>query len=164
VGEVWEADDAVLGRRVALKALVQELADDARATKRFVREARASAKLTHPNVTRVYDFGRAGGVPYLVMELLEGDTLADRQAGGPMPPAEAARICVSEPQSTVARSSITDSLPTPPRPRERAPMAASALVAGRSQLIGRPGAAGVRHIAGLGVERTLATIEPSPQP
>ena len=92
MGEVWEADDAVLGRRVALKVLVQGLADDARATKRFVREARASAKLTHPNVTRIYDFGRDGGLPYLVMELLGGDTLADRLAGGPLPPAEAARI------------------------------------------------------------------------
>ena len=78
MGEVWEADDTVLGRRVALKVLVQELADDPRATKRFVREARATAKLTHPNVTRIYDFGRDGGLPYLVMELLEGDTLADR--------------------------------------------------------------------------------------
>ena len=89
---MWEADDTVLGRRVALKVLVQELADDPRATRRFVREARATAKLTHPNVTRVYDFGRDGGLPYLVMELLEGDTLADRLAAGPMPPAEAARI------------------------------------------------------------------------
>jgi eukaryotic-like serine/threonine-protein kinase len=95
MGEVWEADDTVLGRRVALKLLVQELAHDARATRRFVREARATAKLTHPNVTRVYDFGRDGGVPYLVMELLEGDTLADRLAGGPLPPAEAARICAA---------------------------------------------------------------------
>ena len=84
--------DTVLGRRVALKVLVQELADDPRATRRFVREARATAKLTHPNVTRVYDFGRDGGVPFLVMELLEGDTLADRLAGGPLPPSEAARI------------------------------------------------------------------------
>ena len=92
MGEVWEADDSVLGRRVALKVLVQELADDPRATRRFVREARATAKLTHPNVTRVYDFGQDGGLPYLVMELLEGDTLAERLAGGPLPPSEAARI------------------------------------------------------------------------
>jgi tRNA A-37 threonylcarbamoyl transferase component Bud32 len=95
MGEVWEADDVVLGRRVALKVLVQELADDERATRRFVREARATARLTHPSVARVYDFGRDGGVPYLVMELLEGDTLADRLAGGPLPPGEAARICAA---------------------------------------------------------------------
>jgi eukaryotic-like serine/threonine-protein kinase len=92
MGEVWEADDTVLGRRVALKVLVQELANDPRATRRFVREARATAKLTHPNVTGIYDFGRDGGPPYLVMELLEGDTLADRLVGGPLPPAEATRI------------------------------------------------------------------------
>ena len=92
MGEVWEADDSVLGRRVALKVLVDERRTTPRATRRFVREARATAKLTHPNVTRIYDFGRDGGLPYLVMELLEGDTLADRLADGPMPPAEAARI------------------------------------------------------------------------
>ena len=95
MGEVWEADDTVLGRRVALKVLVAELAADKRATRRFVREARATARLTHPNVARVYDFGRDGGVPFLVMELLQGETLADRLAAGPLPPAEAARIAAS---------------------------------------------------------------------
>jgi eukaryotic-like serine/threonine-protein kinase len=94
MGEVWEADDTVLGRRVALKVLVEELAADDRATRRFVREARATARLTHPNVARVYDFGR-GGAPFLVMELLEGETLASRLAGGPLPPAEAARIAAA---------------------------------------------------------------------
>jgi serine/threonine-protein kinase len=95
MGEVWEADDTVLGRRVALKVLVEELAADKRATRRFVREARAAARLTHPKVARVYDFGRDGGAPFLVMELLEGETLADRLADGPLPPAEAARIVAS---------------------------------------------------------------------
>jgi len=95
MGEVWEADDTVLGRRVALKVLVEELAADRRATRRFVREARATARLTHPNVARVYDFGRDGGAPFLVMELLQGETLADRLAAGPLPPAEAARIAAS---------------------------------------------------------------------
>jgi tRNA A-37 threonylcarbamoyl transferase component Bud32 len=95
MGEVWEADDTVLGRRVALKVLVEELAADRRATRRFVREARATARLTHPNVARVYDFGRDGGAPFLVMELLQGQTLADRLAAGPLPPAEAARIAAS---------------------------------------------------------------------
>ena len=95
MGEVWEADDAVLGRRVALKVLVEELAADDQATRRFVREARATARLTHPNVARVYDFGRHGGVPFLIMELLEGETLAGRLASGPLAPAEAARIAAA---------------------------------------------------------------------
>jgi serine/threonine-protein kinase len=94
MGEVWEADDTVLGRRVAIKLLAEELAADAHATRRFVREARATAKLAHPNVARVYDFGRGGG-PFLVMELLEGETLAARLASGPFPPAEAARVAAA---------------------------------------------------------------------
>jgi eukaryotic-like serine/threonine-protein kinase len=95
MGEVWEADDTVLGRRVALKVLVEELAADDQATRRFVREARATARLAHPNVARVYDFGRNGGAPFLVMELLEGRTLADRLGSGPLPPAEAARVAAA---------------------------------------------------------------------
>ena len=95
MGEVWQADDTVLGRRVALKVLVEELAADDRATRRFVREARATARLAHPNVARVYDFGRGGGPPFLVMELLEGETLAARLASGPLPPAEAARVAAA---------------------------------------------------------------------
>ena len=95
MGEVWQADDTVLGRRVALKVLVEELAVDDRATRRFVREARATARLTHTNVARVYDFGRDGGAPFLVMELLEGETLAARLASGPLPPAEAARVAAA---------------------------------------------------------------------
>ena len=95
MGEVWAADDTVLGRRVALKVLVDELAADDRATRRFVREARATARLTHPNVARVYDFGGDGGAPFLVMELLEGETLAARLAAGPLPPAEAARVAAA---------------------------------------------------------------------
>ena len=95
MGEVWQADDTVLGRRVALKLLVEELAADDRATRRFVREARATARLAHPNVARVFDFGRQGGAPFLVMELLEGETLAARLASGPLGPAEAARVAAA---------------------------------------------------------------------
>jgi eukaryotic-like serine/threonine-protein kinase len=95
MGEVWQADDTVLGRRVAVKVLVEELAADERATRRFVREARATARLAHPNVARVFDFGRDGDLPFLVMELLEGETLATRVASGPLPPAEAARIAAA---------------------------------------------------------------------
>jgi eukaryotic-like serine/threonine-protein kinase len=95
MGEVWEADDTLLGRRVAIKVLAEELAGDRVAVRRFRREARATAKLDHPNVIRVYDFVD-GEVPFLVLELLEGHTLADRlRRDGALPPAEAARIAAA---------------------------------------------------------------------
>ncbi|GIJ20760.1 serine/threonine-protein kinase [Micromonospora lutea] len=90
MSEVWRADDEVLGRSVAVKVLAGTFAvdPDLRATLR--REARAAARLTHPHVTQVYDYGEAalpGGnvVPYLVMELVDGRNLADRLAEGPLP-------------------------------------------------------------------------------
>src|SRR5919204_4931374 len=91
MGEIWEADDTLLGRRVAVKVLAPELAGDRAAVRRFRREARATAKLAHPNVTRVFDFVD-GPVPFLVLELLEGRTLADRLRAGALPPVEAALI------------------------------------------------------------------------
>src|SRR5918996_1868609 len=95
MGEIWEADDTLLGRRVAIKVLVQELAGDPVAMRRFRREARATAKLDHPNVIRVFDFVD-GEAPFLVLELLEGHTLADRlRRDGALPPAEAARIAAA---------------------------------------------------------------------
>ena len=95
MGEIWEADDTLLGRRVAIKVLAEELADDPVALRRFRREARATAMLDHPNVIRVYDFVE-GELPFLVLELLEGQTLADRlRRDGALPPAEAARIAAA---------------------------------------------------------------------
>jgi serine/threonine protein kinase len=95
MGEIWEADDTLLGRRVAIKVLAAELAGDRAAVRRFRREARATAKLAHPNVTRVFDFVD-GETPFLVLELLEGHTLAERlRRGGAVPPVEAARIAAA---------------------------------------------------------------------
>jgi eukaryotic-like serine/threonine-protein kinase len=95
MGEIWEADDTLLGRRVAIKVLAEELAGDRVALRRFRREARATAKLDHPNVIRVFDFVD-GEAPFLVLELLEGHTLADRlRRDGALPPAEAARIAAA---------------------------------------------------------------------
>jgi eukaryotic-like serine/threonine-protein kinase len=95
MGEIWEADDTLLGRRVAIKVLVEELAGDPVAMRRFRREARATAKLDHPNVIRVFDFVD-GEAPFLVLELLEGQTLADRLGrDGALPPLEAARIAAA---------------------------------------------------------------------
>ncbi|MEV6377148.1 serine/threonine-protein kinase [Micromonospora musae] len=96
MSEVWRADDEVLGRSVAVKALAAQLAADPQLRATIQREARAAARLTHPNVTQVYDYGEAtlpGGevVPYLVMELVDGQNLADRLAAGPLPWPEAVR-------------------------------------------------------------------------
>src|SRR5919201_3931072 len=94
MGEIWEADDTLLGRRVAIKVLAQELAGDQWAVWAFRREARASAKLDHPNIIRVLDVVD-GEAPFLVAELLEGQTLAERLRGGALPPLEAAGIAAA---------------------------------------------------------------------
>jgi eukaryotic-like serine/threonine-protein kinase len=95
IGEIWEADDTLLGRRVAVKVLAQELGGDPWAVWTFRREARASAKLDHPNIIKVLDVV-AGEVPFLVLELLEGQTLAERlRRGGALPPLEAAQIAAA---------------------------------------------------------------------
>ncbi|MGN9811290.1 serine/threonine-protein kinase [Micromonospora sp. BQ11] len=96
MSEVWRADDDVLHRPVAVKALAGELATDPQLRATIQREARAAARLSHPHVTQVYDYGEAtlsGGVvvPYLVMELVEGHNLADRLTGGPLAWPEAVR-------------------------------------------------------------------------
>ena len=85
MGRVWSAVDTRLGRRVAVKFLRPELASDPAVRMRFQGEARAAALLTHPNVVQIYDSGTDGGLPYLVMELLPGRTLAHEVAeAGPL--------------------------------------------------------------------------------
>ncbi len=89
MGEVYRARDTRLGREVAVKVLPQALAEDARTLDRFEREARAVAALSHPNILAIYDVGRDGASAYVVTELLEGESLRDRLASGPLPPTEA---------------------------------------------------------------------------
>jgi serine/threonine protein kinase/Tfp pilus assembly protein PilF len=80
MGEVYRARDARLGRDVAIKALPERLAEDARALSRFKREAKAVAALSHPNILAIYDFGSVGGYSFAVTELLDGETVGQRLA------------------------------------------------------------------------------------
>jgi serine/threonine protein kinase len=86
MGVVFAAEDESLGRRVAVKTIAEP---DESARKRFRREARAAAGVNHPNVCQVYEIGEDAGQLFIAMELLEGESLTDRLARGPLPTAEA---------------------------------------------------------------------------
>jgi eukaryotic-like serine/threonine-protein kinase len=85
MGEVYRARDTRLERPVAVKILPLHLADRAEARERFEREAHAVSSLNHPHICQLYDIGEQNGVSYLVMEMLEGETLAFRLLRGPLP-------------------------------------------------------------------------------
>ena len=92
MGEVWRAEDTKLGRDVALKMLPDVFAQDPERLARFEREARVLASLSHPNVAGIHGLEEVDGKRFLVMELVEGETLAERIQQGPVPVDEAARI------------------------------------------------------------------------
>jgi serine/threonine protein kinase len=85
MGEVYRARDTRLDRIVAIKILPAHLADRADLRERFEREARTIASLNHPHICTLYDTGHQGEIDFLVMEYLEGQTLAQRLAKGPLP-------------------------------------------------------------------------------
>ena len=92
MGEVYRARDTRLDRTVAIKILPAHLSSNPEAKQRFEREARAISSLNHPNICTLYDVGHQDGMDYLVMEFLEGETLANRLAKGPLPPEQVLKI------------------------------------------------------------------------
>jgi len=89
MGEVYRAHDARLNRDVAVKVLPASFSSDPDRLQRFAQEARAAAALNHPNILAIYDIGEWNGAPYIVSELLEGETLRERLRNGPLPPRKA---------------------------------------------------------------------------
>src|SRR6188768_3690461 len=85
MGEVYRARDTRLSRDVAVKVLPESFADDPERLRRFEQEARATGMLNHPNILAVFDIGAHNAAPYVVSELLEGETLRARIDGTPMP-------------------------------------------------------------------------------
>jgi Tol biopolymer transport system component len=102
MGEVYRASDDRLGRDVALKVLKASLADDHDRLRRFEQEARAAAALNHPNIVAIYDIGMHDGAPYIVSELLEGQTLRQRLFEGPLTPRQAADYGIQIVQGLIA--------------------------------------------------------------
>ncbi len=95
MGEVYRARDTRLDRTVAIKVMSALMAGTPESRERFEREARAISQLNHPNICTLYDVGHQDGVSYLVLEYLEGETLAARIARGPMPASDALPIAIA---------------------------------------------------------------------
>src|SRR5512139_600488 len=84
MGEVYQAKDQVLGREVAIKVLPEEFAKDGDRVVRFQREAKLLASLNHPNIAAIHGLEESAGTSFLVLELVEGETLAQRLSKGPL--------------------------------------------------------------------------------
>ena len=94
MGEVWRARDSKLGREVAIKTLPEEFAKDEERLARFEREAKLLASLNHPNIAAIYGLEEHNGTRFLVLELVEGDTLADRLKRGAIPVEESLKLAL----------------------------------------------------------------------
>ena len=100
MGEVYRARDARLNRDVAIKILPASFSADPDRLQRFAQESRAAAALNHPNILSIYDIGEEHGAPYVVSELLEGETLRDRLRNGPLSLAQSHRLRAADRQRT----------------------------------------------------------------
>ena len=94
MGEVYRARDSALGRDVAIKGLPPAFSADADRFGRFKQEAQAAAALTHPNILTIYHVGEHEGAPYIVSELLEGESLRQRLQSGALPVRKAVEYAV----------------------------------------------------------------------
>ena len=94
MGEVFRAHDSKLDRPVALKLLPADVASNPDRLRRFHAEARAASSINHPNILVIHDFGEVDGCPFIISELVEGETLRDRIRRGAIPPAEALDIAI----------------------------------------------------------------------
>ena len=94
MGEVWRAEDTKLLRQVAIKILPEQLAADEEWKERFLREARTVAQLNHPNIATIYSIDQQGETLFIAMELIEGQSLGEVMAKGPMAPADAVRVAI----------------------------------------------------------------------
>jgi serine/threonine protein kinase len=94
MGEVYQASDSRLGRYVAIKLLPEAFTHDTERASRFEHEARVLASLNHPNIAAIHGIEESGGRKFLVMELVPGETLAERIRRGPIPVEESLGIAV----------------------------------------------------------------------
>src|SRR5512147_1102695 len=94
MGEVYQAKDQKLGRDVAIKVLPEKFATDADRLARFQREAKLLASLNHPNIAAIYGLEESNGTSFLVLELVEGETLADQIKRGPIPVEESLKLAL----------------------------------------------------------------------
>jgi len=116
MGEVYKATDTNLKRSVAIKVLPASVAGDAERLARFQREAEVLAALNHPNIAAIYGLERSGNTTALVMELVEGPTLADRIAQGAIPIDEALPIAKQIAEALEAGTSRASSIAISSRP------------------------------------------------
>src|SRR5258708_29498818 len=92
VGEVYLAEETKLDRKIALKVLPAEVAENQDRMRRFVQEAKAAAALNHPNIAHIYEIGEDNGTNFIAMEFVEGVALEEKIAGAPLPVAEIVRV------------------------------------------------------------------------